>query len=264
VIYRTKKLYKWFTEFGLRGLWLLLHLEKLDSSSVVTLRSKRIGLLYCRARKEDFEAVNTVICFRAYEADDLRWQNGTVVDLGANIGIATRYFLSVLPSVQVIAIEPSRENKKIFEVNISAVSDGARVKLKKCAVGPKSGSGRLLRDPGGRLDSFRVEFLPSPSRDSDDVEVLALEDVFHGLQYPILLKMDIEGTEDSLLQNRAKWSAGVSRMMIEFHELELERSWVRVLTEEGWRCEKHFDTWHFSRSGCEVDQQLAKVGDDTE
>jgi FkbM family methyltransferase len=255
MIYKAKKLYRWLTEFGISGLWLLLRVEKLNPCQIVTLHSRRIGPLYCRARMEDFEAINTVICFHAYDVGQLYWQQGTVIDLGANIGIATRYFLSVLPCLQVTAIEPSEENTKIFDVNISATREGVRVKLKRCAVGPKSGTGRLLRDPGGRFDSFKVELVPSPSRDGDElIEVLALEDILRDLQVPILLKMDVEGAEDSLLEKRREWSNGVSRMMIEFHGLDLERFWMRVLTEEGWSCEKHFDTWHFFRNGGSLDR----------
>jgi FkbM family methyltransferase len=219
MIYRAKKLYRWWVEFGFKGLWLLSRVEKLHPSQIVSLHSRRVGDLYFRGCREDFEVINTVICFKAYEVGHVCWKQGTVVDLGANIGIATRYFLSALPHVQVTAIEPSDENNKIFEANISATGEGRRVKLRKCAVGPDNGNGCLLRHPDGRFDSFKVAFGPlAAGAVGQLVEVMALDQILRELQRPILVKMDVEGMEDILLERRNKWSDFVSRMMIEFHE----------------------------------------------
>ena len=99
-----------------------------------------------------------MICFLAYDVRGVDWSSGTVVDLGANIGISTRYFLECLPCLDVVSIEPSRENCEMFAMNMALTAYRHRAKLLECAVGPIAGTGRLI-DNTGRFDSFKVEFL---------------------------------------------------------------------------------------------------------
>ena len=248
MIYKIKKYFRWLREFGVEGLLLLLTLRRGNSLQVVQLRSRRFGPLYCRVCEEDFEAINTVICFGAYEVNPRSWRKVTVVDLGANIGIATRYFLAVLPNARVIAVEPSEENCSIFQMNMSATPARERAELSRSAVGPQGGIGRLVADPLGRLDSFTVDFSGDASDTGRrDVAVRSLRDVLREAEYPVFLKMDIEGAEDLLLPQRSQW-LNVVRIMIEFHGVELERRWLSTLRKDGWSSEKHFDTWHFTRT----------------
>ena len=250
MIYRIKKVCRWLAIFGWSG-FKALTLRTRAEHSLITLHSKRYGVLRCRLLVEDVEAVNTVMCFKAYKNADPRRRYGTVVDLGANIGIATRFFLAEYPEASIVAVEPDDRNCSIFQINVCVAGAENKVRLVRAAVGPSSGRGWLTNNASERLDSLRVEFTTTASESRENtigsVEVVSLEDLMEGLKGPILLKIDIEGAETALLEMRARWQGVVARMMVEFHDANHEREWVRTLTGEGWTAEKHFDTWHFDR-----------------
>jgi len=194
---------------------------------------------------EDFAVINTVIAFNAYRVP-IKQHFRSVLDLGGNIGIATRYFLQSLPNVEVLAVEPSSANCEVFKRNIWLYDAGDRVRLLRCAVGPVNSTGVL--SGAKRFDTFKVEKLSNSSflKGQEVVPIRSLSGLVEQLPAPILLKMDIEGAEADLLNCRTEWIDHVGCMMIEFHDVTQEKKWLKVLAEEGWKVEKHFDTWHFS------------------
>jgi hypothetical protein len=62
-----------------------------QDEKLVRLNTGSFGEIFVRNRLEDFEIVNTVFCFHAYDVRRLGSFSGTVIDLGANIGISVRY-----------------------------------------------------------------------------------------------------------------------------------------------------------------------------
>jgi FkbM family methyltransferase len=247
--YKAKMYYRWVSGFGLSGLHKMICCDGSRGPGYVKLTSRQFGLIMCRECQEDFAAINTVMCFGAYSIPAGDRKFGSVLDLGANVGIATRYFLAALPNVSVVALEPSADNCKVFRMNM-AISEGEdRVRLWECAVGAVGGRGQLRSVEGARFDSFKIERSPSgaPSCGGQTIEVRAIADVTKTLAEPILLKMDIEGSENDVLACRHQWIGRVGYMMIEFHDRVQEKMWLSVLAAEGWKSEKHFDTWHFRK-----------------
>jgi len=246
-IYRLNMYCRWIIEFGFVGLWKLHRCDGSSRLRQIYLRSRRFGPIVCRDCQEDFAVINSVICFGAYSFTSARGQFGSVLDLGANIGIATRYLAARLPNISVLALEPYFENCELFKMNMATVGASDRVRLWQCAVGATGGRGYLKSGGTIRFDSFQLEYSAreEPLSSDQSVSVRALASVVEALPGPILLKMDIEGMEDELLACRADWINKVGRMMIEFHESGEEEVWLDALAAEGWKSEKHFDTWHF-------------------
>jgi len=243
VRYLVKKYLRWLRECGVHGLirlWMRDQDERL-----VRLNTRSFGEIFVRNRVEDFEVVNTVFCFHAYDVRRLRSFSGTVI--GANIGISVRYFLQFLPKAKVIAVEPSNKNCSIFEMNIGLRPDRDRVRLLQCAIGSKRGRGYLVADDAGRYDSLKVAASKPDLAKGESVEVIGLSDLLAEVREPVILKIDIEGAEDELLEARGCWSHSVVRIMVEFHSPVFEARWCQTLMTEGWRAEKHFDTWHFQK-----------------
>ncbi len=247
VLYKIKRLWYWFKEFGASGMRLARAGTCPDVGSVSSIWSRQYGTLYYRHVPEDVEAINTVICFRAYEIPSRACNFQTIVDLGGNIGIATRYLTTKYPQASAVAIEPHAANCIMFERNTSVCGD--RVRLIRGAVGPESGKGWVVSGDSGRLDSLHIDFCGT-SEDhpgATPIDVLSLQEICSGLAQPILLKMDIEGAELELLERRSNWERLIQCMMIEFHSEQAENRWVSILKSEGWAAKKSFDTWHFER-----------------
>lgn len=242
MIYRIKKYQRWLREFGVDGLYKLLKCG--DSVVPVRMHSRRLGPLVCRNCREDFEAINTVLCFDAYHVDAPHRPYRSVVDLGGNIGIASRYFHFMLPHVRILAIEPYAPNCELFKMNMSLIGK-APVDLLECAVGMRDGVGWLTDGCGFDRVAVKPVDCHQSASDRQAVVIRSLTGLLQGLPGPILLKMDIEGAETDVLKSREQWAGDVGRMMIEFHNDDDETSWRSMLEDEGWQTEKHFDTWHF-------------------
>jgi FkbM family methyltransferase len=196
-----------------------------QDEKLVKLNTRSFGEIFVRNRLEDFEVVNTVFCFHAYDVRRLGSFSGTVIDLGANIGISARYFLQFLPKAKVIAVEPSNKNCSIFEMNIGLRPDRDKVRLLQCAIGSKRGRGYLVADEAERYDSFTVAAFKPDFEKGEPIEIAALSDLLVDVREPVILKIDIEGAEDELLGARLSWSHSVVRIMVEFHSPVFESRW---------------------------------------
>jgi FkbM family methyltransferase len=247
--YKAKMYSRWAAEFGLYGVWSLFWSGFSKPEKRVCLNAKHFGPIVCRNCREDFAAVNTVMCFEAYAAPFSHKKFECVLDLGANIGIATRYFLSQEPNVRILSIEPSSDNCAMFKINMDIMKAGDRVQLWECGIGCIAGKGYLRPHTGNRFDSFRVQYDRSGqcAAIGDGIIIRTMASAIDALPGSVLVKMDIEGSEDEVLACRETWIEKVDYMMVEFHDNAKERLWISILSSEGWRCEKHFDTWHFEK-----------------
>ena len=139
----------------------------------------------------------------------------TVVDCGANIGLATRYLKHLFPQAQIIAIEPDGENFELLRKNIDHL-DGCQAV--QAAVWPVDGSVELERD-GLRHSAFRTKG-SSPGKGS--IEAVSIPRIMErfGLDRIGLLKIDIEGAEMELFSAAdLSWLERVDRIAIELHDL---------------------------------------------
>jgi FkbM family methyltransferase len=134
-----------------------------------------------------------------------------VVEVGANVGVYTLFFSSILaqknPRAKIFAFEPSREAYARLRENLAA--NGAdNVSAFNCAVGSHSGFAKFY-EPKAHLTngSFHEGFA---RRFTDDVEenlVVTVDGAMvRGLvdhAERILLKIDVEGAEAAVLESLA-------------------------------------------------------------
>ena len=62
-------------------------------------------------------------CLRSVSSP--RW----ILDLGANAGYSSAYFLSCFPTASVIAVEPDTDNCKLCRTNLAQYGTRARVRI---------------------------------------------------------------------------------------------------------------------------------------
>lgn len=119
----------------------------------------------------------------------------TVVDVGANIGIYTRYFSRLAgPRGQVHAFEPAPPNFKRLHENACHLSNAS---LNHAAVGDHRGTIKLYFSDEMNVD--HRTFDSGDGRQSIDVPVLSLDDYFPLGQGVDLIKIDVQGYELSVL-----------------------------------------------------------------
>jgi FkbM family methyltransferase len=134
----------------------------------------------------------------------------TVVDIGANIGIYTRFFSQLVgPLGQVHAFEPDPINFKRLRRNTSHLQN---VFLHQTAVGDRNGNIKLYVSDEMNVD--HRTFDSGDGRLSIDVPVLNLDDYFLPSQSVDVIKIDVQGYELSVLQ-------GAKRVLSENYNLKI-------------------------------------------
>src|SRR4051812_1083223 len=134
-----------------------------------------------------------------------------IVDAGANIGASCVYFSTAYPQARVIAIEPERENCRLLRLNCQ----DRRVEIHEAALGNRPGK-LYLQDPGLSSWGFRVGEAGTYPVDVVTVDQLldhAAED-----EAPFILKIDIEGGEQSLFDGDCPWLARFALVVVELHD----------------------------------------------
>lgn len=156
-----------------------------------------------------------------YESDNLPATAATIVDLGANIGLATLFFAARYPAAQIMSVEPSAEN---FEVLLrNTVRLGPRVHRHQAAVWLHDGqiSLRTEDDEQRPLGAWGVQVTDQPRPGEGLVPCYRLSTLFDlaGFQSVDILKIDIEGAELELFgQGAQDCLARVRLVIIETHD----------------------------------------------
>jgi FkbM family methyltransferase len=142
-------------------------------------------------------------------------QGGTVVDIGAHIGLFSIFVSRTLHARRIISVEPDPANFKLLSKSISA-NHVENATLVMAAVADESGERRIYTNPsntGGH--SFYARGAPSRL-----VGAISLTELFKssGVSECSLLKMDCEGAEMEILESAPdELLRIVSAISLEYH-----------------------------------------------
>jgi FkbM family methyltransferase len=153
------------------------------------------------------------------EYDVARLEPGTIVDLGANIGIGSAWFRARYPQARIIAVEPDPDTFVKLERNLGA---DARATLVNAAVGRESGEVTLFRPDGYSIAASVSDQRPE-ARPAGQVRACTLDELCaeHGLERLDLVKLDVEGAELDALDGFSRLDA-VGTIVGEAHPLLID------------------------------------------
>lgn len=180
------------------------------------------GGLYMRDNHSDAFIFSQVFLNRDYGFVQYPRDVSVVVDAGANVGYASRYFLSRFPGCRVIAIEPDHENAEMIRKNVAALA--AQVVVEEAALWHESRRMNLVRESregvhfSGSACAFFVE---EGTASEGDVQAVSLPQLMqkHRLSRIDVLKIDIEGAEAAIFRHPiSEWIGQVGILIIEIHQ----------------------------------------------
>jgi FkbM family methyltransferase len=158
-------------------------------------------------------------------AIDLPREPAYIMDLGANIGLATVYFAGRFPSARIACVEPDAENFRMLKANV-APYDGVRPF--HAAVWPDRGALEIVdtKEGGAPLKSWAIRVRPIQDKDpgraaGGQIPAMTIPDIMEQAGFPRidLLKVDIEGAELELFsRNTESWIDFVDALVIETHD----------------------------------------------
>lgn len=155
-----------------------------------------------------------------------------VLDLGANVGFSSAYFLSCFPDSRIVAVEPDERNLAVCRTNLTTYGD--RVLLLHGAVWSERTWLNLSR--GRFADGLGWATQVCKPADGNVGEVQAwdvgsLIDMT-GAALVDLLKIDIEGAESVLFDDTAKaWLPRIHNICIELHGRACQETFFRALAD---------------------------------
>ena len=189
-----------------------------DPSTLVSLRLKsRLGggKLWIPFTPVSLYTLHQVWVSELY-AGQLPSDARTIIDLGANIGLTSRWLLSKYPDSRVVAVEPETTNLAVLKRNLKDVRSATVVE--GCIA---SKDGEVFLALASQADSHHVTDHPGAS--TLRVPAVSMPTLIArcGLDEIDLIKIDIEGAEADLLKDSAAWIRRVKCLVIELHEREL-------------------------------------------
>jgi len=168
-------------------------------------------------------------------------EGDVVYDIGANIGLYSRFSAQYFKASRVYAFEPVESNRALLAENLKIGGCSARVTIVPFAVGNQDGTSDFqiddLTSNSGTLDAV-TQGSPSQSHAqyglpaaTIPVTVVRLDTIVHaeGFAKPDLIKLDVEGAEALALEGaRAMLSDLRPHLLIELHGVRPARDVLHV------------------------------------
>ena len=139
----------------------------------------------------------------------------TILDCGANIGLASLFFANEFPQATIIAIEPDADNFKYLLLNTAGYPN---IYCIRAAIWPREAS-LNIQDPGAGNWSLQTRAVTEQS--AATIESITISQILERYQWPgiDLLKIDIEGAEKELFSSDYEdWLNRTSAIAIELHD----------------------------------------------
>lgn len=161
-----------------------------------------------------------------------------IIDLGANIGLATLFLHCQFPQAEFVCVEPDPRNKPLLEKTIVLNQIAAHVI--DCAVASKTGTLQLRYGRSPTCSALETSPMHQLER-TVPVEVKTIPNILEqiGWDYIDLLKIDIEGSEEDLLLRNNQWLERVGTIIIEIHPSTTPEIILSSLQPYGFNLKRH-------------------------
>jgi FkbM family methyltransferase len=187
---------------------------------IKTTKEKVLGLtIYYDNFNSFFAMFAEIFLHEIYGDIKLKEKTPTIVDCGANIGIATLYFKYYYPSANIVSFEPDPGTFKLLKKNCEA-NKLSNVALHNKALSDKKGKikfysyGNFEGSPGNTIHKKWVNFNNVLERNLDCVTLSSIN-----LKKIDLLKIDVEGAEGKIIKDLSQTNhlSRVKNINLEYH-----------------------------------------------
>ena len=138
----------------------------------------------------------------------------TIIDCGANIGLASLFFLSKFPEAKIIAVEPEGNNFHMLRQNMG---NHKNVICINKGIWSKTTSLEITNFSRGEAGFIINE---SQSASDSTIQAISIDELINEFELKEIdiLKIDIEGSEEQVFLEEPKWIKKVNIVFCEIHE----------------------------------------------
>lgn len=190
--------------------------NKFFSISLSAFHNKKI---YLRIYAGDIDIFYEIFYRKIYELPESK-NNLLIIDVGANTGLATLYFLNKMPNAIIYCIEPDPDNFLILQKNLQTEIENGKVIIELAALSDKDGFVNLTNN------RFKYNTSITNELTANEAPTIAYSVASFLKKYNInkvdLFKIDIEGAEENIFENYVSWFGTVQEILIEFHSEKIQ------------------------------------------
>lgn len=135
--------------------------------------------------------------------------NKPILDLGANVGYASRYFANHFGDRKILALEPDQDNFELLCQNVQCSKNIIPLQL---AVGRFDGTSELS-NPNSEGWARRYQMAEI------GIEIVTVNTLMTKFNIDAwsIVKIDVEGAEKDIFDGDPSWSSSVDVLIIEIH-----------------------------------------------
>jgi FkbM family methyltransferase len=198
--------------------------------------------VYCRSGTSDFVTFQEIFFNEEYRlareipVTDVRG----ILDLGANVGLAARWFLMRFPDARIVGVEPDAANAASARRNLLATESNSRHRIIHAFAGGASRNAFLSSSGDYDANEGMLEDTPIAGRAA--VPVLTGAELCDLAACTLdIAKIDIEGSEKELLEADVGWLHDFRWIFIEVHD-PLDERWLASIVS------RRLPTWEVART----------------
>lgn len=203
--------------YGIKGVSLYMRLKLGFTNGIIV--PGVAHPIHLRKGTSDIPAFQEIFTYHEYDVA-LDYEPQTIIDAGANVGLASIYFANRYPKATIVSVEPEQSNFEMLTQNVSKYTN--IVPLKR-AISDHSNHSINVIDEGSGNWGFRTESIDS-SHDMKIKEIvmtISLKDIMQENRFEMIdiLKIDIEGAEAQLFKRGYEdWLPRTRCLIIELHD----------------------------------------------
>lgn len=218
---RTKKKIALFVRYisrigWLKGLTLYARLHVLQSLDNISFEGLKFPFRLRRGTT-DLATFDQIFVSRIYNVP-LNSPPQSIIDCGANVGMAAIYFANRFPESMIIAVEPEESNFEILEANCRPYPN---IRCLQKAIWPFSTHLKVV-DSGTGHYGFKTESVTVETGETKTVTAsISIPEIMKsfGLTSVDFIKIDIEGAEKELFDEQTEaWLPFTRSFVVECHD----------------------------------------------
>jgi FkbM family methyltransferase len=181
----------------------------------------------------DLFVLYEVLAFNAYHiapsllpAENVR----VIVDCGANIGVTSLFLAARYPRARILSVEPHPENFALLKTNVESIP--RILPIRACVTGTSQNVVRFTADQAAWGNRIATD--ANTDANSVWVPAITIEELCkrNGIEKIDLLKLDIEGAEQQVLEN-GTFLARTENIVVELHGQYVFQSLQRDIAPYG-------------------------------